>query len=108
MKMYILLAVVIVLEFMRLGRNRIVNKFLKTEALSPQSAKHFTDIGVTDMFSAKVLLISGIIKRAGEEQYYLDLSRKIQIEKYKLYILYVIVSLAIVFLIGAFGYLILR
>jgi hypothetical protein len=108
MNIYILLALVIVLEFMRLGRNRIVNKFLHTETMSPQSAKHFKDVGVSDMFSAKVLLISGIIKRVGDEQYYLDLSRKIQIEKYRLNILYVIVSLAFVFLIGALGYVLLR
>jgi len=104
MNIYILLALVIVLEFMRLGRNRIVNKFLFTETMSPHSAKHFKDIGVSDMFSAKVLLISGIIKRVGDQQYYLDLSRKIQIEKYKLKFLYVIVSFAIVFLIWAWGY----
>ena len=93
MTLYILLAIVFILEFMRIGRHRIVNKFLSTETMSPHSAKLFKDVGISDMFSAKILLISGILKRADDEKYYLDLSRKIQVEKIRPIIVLVVFSL---------------
>jgi len=108
MNVYLLLALMVVLEFMRYGRNRIINKFLTAETVSPHTAKQFKDVGVSDMFSAKILLISGIIKQVGDNQYYLDLSRKMQIEKIRITILYVLVALAVLFLIGAVIYLVAR
>ena len=99
---YILLAFVFALEIMRIGRHRIVNKLISTETMSPQSAKLFKDVGISDMFSAKILLVSGIIKRVDDEKYYLDLSRKIQIDNIRPIIVF------IVFSIGTLIYLLIR
>jgi len=102
MTLYILLAFVFALEVMRIGRHRIVNKLLSTETMSPQSAKPFKDVGISDMFSAKILLISGIIKRVDNEKYYLDLSRKVQIENIRPIIVLVVFS------IGTLVYVLIR
>lgn len=65
---------------MRIGRHCIVSKLIVTETISPQSAKTFKDTNITDMFYARVLLMNGIVKEVYDRKYYLDMSRKRQIE----------------------------
>ncbi len=83
------------------SRNQILNKFFYTDTLTPQSAKQFREIGVTDLIMVKLLLYRGILKAAGNNRYYLDLDRKYEIEKNKEKFLIALVILASIFLIIA-------
>jgi len=90
------------------SRNQIMNKFFYTDTLSPQSAKQFKEIGITDLIMVKILLYRGIIKAAGNNRYYLDLDRKYDLEKSKEKFLIAIVILASIFLIVATGVALFR
>ncbi|MFA5835278.1 MAG: hypothetical protein WDA22_17495 [Bacteroidota bacterium] len=108
MNTYILPIVLIIIAFVQYSRNQIINKFFYTDTLSPESAKQFKDIGVTDLPIVKVLLFRGILKAAGNNKYYLDLERKYEIEKAKEKYLIGLIILATVFLIVAVAVLYFR
>ena len=90
------------------SRNQIMNKFFYTETLSPQTAKQFKDIGVTDLFMVKAMIYRGILKAADNDRYYLDLDRKYEIEKSKEKYLIVVIAIAAIFLTIITGMLIFR
>lgn len=108
MTKYVPLIALLAVALVRYARNFITNRFFYTDTISPQSAKKFKDIGVTDLFLAKVLIFQGIIKGIGNDLYYLDLDRKYQIEKSREKVYIALIILSIVFLIGAAAYYFLR
>jgi hypothetical protein len=101
MNTYFVATALFTMAIVQYSRNQILNKFFYTDTLTPESAKQFKDIGVTDLLMVKVLIYRGILKGVGNNKYYLDLERKYEIEKNKEKYLIGLIVLAIVFLIVA-------
>ena len=97
MKAFILLAIVFVLELMRIRRHRIVDKLISTDTMSPESSKLFKDLDITDNLSTKILVMSGIIKKVEGDKYYLDLLRKSKMENTRPLILLLYFAIGIIF-----------
>lgn len=108
LNIYIPFILLFVSAVVKYGRAQIMNRFLYTDTISPQSAKRFKDVGVTDLLLVKFLIYRGILKNASGDLYYLDLDRKYQIEKgYERYLTGLVI-VAVLFLIGASVVVLLR
>ena len=83
MNIYLLLILIYFFGWtvLKISRHQIISRFLATDTISPQSAKQLKDIGVSGTIRLKPLLFQRIVKVVADNQYYLDLDRKVQYEK---------------------------
>lgn len=108
MNIYLPIILLVIINIIQFNRRRIINKFYQTEALSLAAAKTFNEVGVADRVHTKILVYRGIIKEAGNGRYFLDQSRIDELEQLSLTYLKYITGAAILFLMSAAMYYLLR
>jgi hypothetical protein len=108
--MYLYLPIVffIIVNIVQHRRRRIINKFYDADALTPSTAKTFTEVGVADGIVAKLMLNRGVLRSTEEGRYFISLSRIEELDRNSLTRLKYIAGAAGLFLIAAGIYWLLR
>ncbi|KAB2922177.1 MAG: hypothetical protein F9K22_12360 [Bacteroidetes bacterium] len=107
MSLSLLVALVILMELIRYSRRRIMNTLRYHDSLSPGSAKTLAELGIRNTFAVSTLLLSGVVKKEGPDRYFLDSDRLRKLEGWQLMFLYVIFTIAVVFLLVVWAKLLL-
>lgn len=75
MYLYIPIVFFIAVNIIQHRRRRIINKFYDADALTPSTAKPFSDVGVADGIVTMLMLKRGVLQSTDEKRYFISLSR---------------------------------
>lgn len=107
MTLPLIVTLAIMLEILRYSRRRIINTLRYNGSLSPGSAKTLAELGIRNTFAVSTLLLSGVVKKEGNDRYFLDSDRLRKLEGWQLMFLYVIFTIAVLFLLVVWAKLLL-
>lgn len=102
----ILFLLIGIFELLRYRRKKVIDRFLEVNTVLAESAKSLKQLGISDMFSVRLLVKNELLKIADGDRYYMDLLRYTELGYFYRRVFSIAMTILVIVLISGIIYVI--